>query len=61
MRIEDQDFKNINKYFIETMPGFDEETFPFVVLSGAGSYNIINANDGSMSPLISAASNTRHA
>ena len=60
-RVEDSDFKNIDKYFMTTMPGFDEETFPFILLSGESSINILNVNDGSMEPLIAAASNPKRA
>ena len=59
MKIEDDDFKNTNKYFINPIQNFDEKTFPFLVMSGESSFNILNVQDGHMEPLINAATSVK--
>ena len=41
-------FGNTLKYWIEPLPGFNEDTFPFVVISGWESFNLINVNEMNM-------------
>ena len=60
-RIEDDDSKNIAKFFISPIPNFDETTFPFIVMSGESSFNILNVQDGHIEPLIQAASSVKDA
>ena len=36
------------------MPGFDEETFPFLVCSGDETFNLVNVRDFSQDVLIKA-------
>ena len=38
--------KNNDKYWMEKMPGFDLETFPFCVTHGSPTYNLINVKEG---------------
>ena len=40
--IKDPSNGNWQKYWIQKMPGFDEETFPFCITQGAQSFNLIN-------------------
>ena len=54
--IHDLNFGNTLKLWLAPLPGFDEETFPFVVASGWQSYNLINVSDMSMEVLIEASS-----
>ena len=52
--IQDQNPANIGKYWLHTMPGFDEENFPFLVCSGDATFNLVNVRDGSQDVLIQA-------
>ena len=51
-QIIDPEYSNTQKYWIEALPGFDENEFPFVVCSGWLTFNIINVRDMVMEPLI---------
>ena len=44
-QIEEKDEHNTNKLSIGPMPGFDEKTFPFIVLTGSSTFNILNVKD----------------
>ena len=44
-QIDDRDEKNTTKLSIAPVLGFDEETFPFIVLTGQSSFNILNVKD----------------
>ena len=46
--IKDPNTGNIYKCWISTVPLFDTETFPFVVVSGYESFNIVNVKSGEM-------------
>ena len=54
--IHDPDFGNTLKLWLAPLPGFDEETFPFIIASGWQSYNLINVEDMHMEVLIKASS-----
>lgn len=60
-RINDANLQNINKYSINTFPGFDEEEFPFLATSGESTYNLVNVKTGHMEVLIRAATSALHA
>ena len=45
---------NMQKYWIIPLPGFDEETFPFVVSSGFETLNLINVKTKSGQILVKA-------
>ena len=60
-KIEDDDSKNIDKHFICPIPNFHEKEFPFLVMSGESSFNILNVKDGHIEPLIMAASSVKNA
>ena len=45
-------FGNTLKYWIETLPGFNEENFPFVICSGWESFNLINVNEMTMQEFV---------
>ena len=51
-RIEDPSKTNIQKCWLAPLPGFDHESFPFVITSGAESYNIVNVKEGFMNPVV---------
>ena len=53
-QIHDPNFGNTLKLWLAPLPGFNEETFPFVIASGWQSYNLINVNDLRMEVLIEA-------
>ena len=36
---------NTDKFWLEPVPGFDVETFPFIVSSGHESLNLINVKE----------------
>ena len=44
-QIDDRDEKNTNKLSIAPVLGFDEVTFPFIILTGQSSFNILNVKD----------------
>ena len=44
--IQDQNPGNKDKCWISPIPGFDEETLPFLVCSGSQSFNLINVKTG---------------
>ena len=46
--IKDPNPGNIYKCWISTVPLFDTETFPFIIVSGYESYNIVNVKNGKM-------------
>ena len=50
-RINEPDASNIEKYILP-MESFDYEEFPFVILTGVRSLNILNVKTGFMQPLI---------
>ena len=60
-RINDPDSKNINKYSLSPLEGFDLDTFPFVVTSGESTFNLVNVRTGHMEVLIKAATSVLHA
>ena len=39
---------NHQKYWLEVLPGFDVEKFPFVVVSGCQSFNLVNVKEKCM-------------
>ena len=51
-RIQDQDKSNVQKCWLQPMPFFDKDDLPFVIASGAKSYNIINVKKGIMHVLL---------
>ena len=51
-RIEDPSKTNIQKCWLAPLPDFDHESFPFVITSGAESYNIVNVKEGLMNPIV---------
>ena len=53
-KILDKNQANTSKYWMQMMPGFDEETFPFIVCSGSTTFNLINVRDFSQDVLIQA-------
>jgi len=59
-KIDDKNLKNINKYYIDALPGFHPTNFPFVACSGESSINIINVNTGYMDVLVGAAPSALH-
>lgn len=58
--IRDRDTKNINKYSITPFPGFDANTFPFVVTSGDSTFNLVNVKTGQMDVLINVSTTVQH-
>ena len=46
--IEEPHPGNDQKFFMTTLPGFDIDTFPFVVTSGRKSINLVNVKEGRM-------------
>ena len=51
-KIIDPVYSNTLKYWIKPLPGFDEQSFPFLICSGWMTFNIINIRDYIMEPLI---------
>ena len=47
-RITEQSPGNGQKYWMCKMPGFDEKEFPFIVVSGRESFNLINVKTAYM-------------
>ena len=56
--IVDPNDGNTNKYWMKTVPGFDENEFPFVVCNGWEAFNLINVKDFHMEPLVKASVKT---
>ena len=52
--IQDPDTHNQLKRWISPLPGFDVETFPFLVCAGLASFNLINIQEGLTEVLIAA-------
>ena len=50
--IRDTNQFNIDKHWIALLPDFNENTFPFIVFSGNGSFNLVNVKDAHMDVLI---------
>ena len=50
--IQDPQSGNHNKVWFQSLPGFDSVLFPFLVVSGRESFNLINLKDGRMQKLI---------
>ena len=46
---------NDKKYLLRTLPGFDEETYPFVVASGSKTINLINVKENHMQIFVNTA------
>ena len=46
--IQDNQKGNLYKTWFAPLPGFDEELFPFIVVSGRESINLISLKDKSM-------------
>ena len=46
--VKDPIVGNIDKCWMCTLPGFDDKLFPFVVISGYMSFNILNVKTGFM-------------
>ena len=57
-RIIDTNPGNSQKFWIQQMPIFNEDTFPFLVCSGKETLNLINVKDFHLEPLIQAPVNT---
>ena len=54
MKIDEPNQISNEKYWLATMPGFDEETFPFCISHGSPSFNLINVKKFSNEVLIHA-------
>ena len=52
--ISDRNLGNTQKCWMALLPGFDQETFPFIISSGFESFNLINVNEYTQEPLIHA-------
>ena len=52
--IKDPDSGNIQKFMLMPLPGFDKDTFPFVVCSGGKSMNLINVKNYQMQVMVNA-------
>ena len=50
--ITDSNLSNIDKCWLQLMPGFSIEVFPFVIASGKDSINLVNLKEFSQEPLI---------
>ena len=61
MTVKDEVEKNTHKQFISPLPKFHEENFPFLLLSGESSFNILNVQSGYMEPLVSAITSVKEA
>ena len=46
--IEETNLENTDKCWLSTIPGFDFDSFPFLVSSGSQTYNLINVKTGYM-------------
>ena len=51
-RIEEEDVGNGQKFWFSPLPGFDKNTFPFIISSGWEMYKIINVKTGDLKPFI---------
>lgn len=51
-KIDDPNESNIRKLSFNFFPGFSQESFPFLVVSGDSSFNLINTKTGHMDVLI---------
>ena len=47
-RIEDPNVNNIQKYWFCELPNFNAETFPFVLVTGWESFNLVNIKTSNM-------------
>ena len=47
-RIEDPNVGNIQKEWFCELPNFNEETFPFVLVTGTESFNLLNVKTSAM-------------
>ena len=56
--IDEPSLQNYNTYWLEKIPGFDLETYPFVISQGSPTFNLINVITGSNEVLIK--DKTRH-
>ena len=54
--IHDSNTINSEKYWISKLPDFDIEEFPFLIVSGRESFNLINIVRATCQPLIKASS-----
>lgn len=54
--IADHDKGNLYKYWVAPLPGFDLETFPFLVSAGAKTFSLINIKERRLEKLINASS-----
>ena len=50
--IEDKQAGNTEKIWIDTLPGFDLQLFPFLVLCGRESFNLLNLNTMEMQKFV---------
>jgi len=50
--IKDQNLANSLKHWISPLPGFDKDSFPFLLCSGRKSFNLVNVKNRSMQVLI---------
>ena len=60
IEIRDPTFANGWKYWLQKMPGFDEEEFPFCITQGAQSFNLINVKEHTIEVLIKANKSGRY-
>ena len=51
-RIQESNVGNNDKYWFCALPGFNEVEFPFIVVSGFESFNLVNVKTGNMQILI---------
>ena len=54
LTVKDPFYKNINKNYIAALPGFDIQEFPFLLMSGDRSFNLLNVQNGHIEPFINA-------
>ena len=47
-RIDDPNVGNIQKYWFCELPNFNAETFPFVLVTGVESFNLLNVKTSAM-------------
>ena len=59
-RIQERDSRNIEKYQVSPLAGFDAEIFPFAAMSGRKSLNIVNVVTGSMQVLVQTPVMSKH-
>ena len=50
--IDDPVIENIGKYWICHLPFFNETTFPFLIVSGMKSFNLVNVQTGRMDIIV---------